>query len=912
MTCHTIALLIPTLVAAAAPAAAAQSGLVPNNQFHDGTQSPAHWVLSGGKGQWLDKGILSVTGNGQDSNYWLCREVRFEPGALYRFRMRARRLSGTGTVVCGPSFANRDFRAVAKNWQEHGFVFRAPENAVGGYLRLGQWHLNGTAQFDSVGLVKTLPVHSSSGGQTLGRGESIRKGRYTFHGSFDHEGANFHRPLTNATAGFNSNRWTFGAGSQITYRFELPGIRQRSATLGFDVNYHTGGSCVAEVSGDGQLWRELARQSKPGQCETLLPGELFPNERVFIRLRGQGTKCSFQVDRIEYGASLDGAVADQTGQTLFADVRRQSSELKVARLWLQEASPEAEPILSLSVKNGKQQPIAVTLKADIAWEGRGPQSLSQQQQAIAAGQEATFRLPIAAGEPGEHRLHLQLGSAATNWFETELTLSVPEYYRSDYGHQLAGVSSSQVGVWCCQAAWKVPPQRVLPTASCAAVQLSAARNDFEAVQVIVRPLQTLTGLTATAGDLRGPKGSVLPAESVRVLRVAYHDVQHPTDRTGVRGRWPDALPPLTRPIDVPAGENQPLWVLIHVTEDALAGDYQTELTLAAKGWSVQVPVHLHVWNFALPKRNHLQTAFGFSPGSVFRYHQLKTEADKRRVLDMYFQCFAEHRISPYDPVPLDHIQVRFRPEAKPPRTDLDFRAFDVAMQRAVDRFHFTGYRLPIQGMGGGTFHARHEPKIGDFGEKTSQYQAMFSSYVKQLQEHLRNKGWLEMAYVYWFDEPAPRDYEFVSNGMQRLNRYAPDLQRMLTEEPVDELAGAVDIWCPVTPNYDHERAQARRVHGEQFWWYVCTGPKAPFCTLFIDHPATELRVWVWQTWQRNIKGLLVWQSNYWTSSAAFPDKPQNPYEDPMGYVSGYSTPRGVRRHWGNGDGSFHLPAGVGR
>ena len=97
--------------------------------------------------------------------------------------------------------------------------------------------------------------------------------------------------------------------------------------------------------------------------------------------------------------------------------------------------------------------------------------------------------------------------------------------------------------------------------------------------------------------------------------------------------------------------------------------------------------------------------------------------------------------------------------------------------------------------------------------------------------------------------------------------------------------------------------------GDTFWWYVCTGPKAPYCTLFIDHPGTELRVWLWQTWQRNIAGMLVWHTNYWTSSAAYPDpaQPQNPYEDPMGWVSGYSTPDGVRQAWGNGDGRFLYP-----
>jgi hypothetical protein len=79
--------------------------------------------------------------------------------------------------------------------------------------------------------------------------------------------------------------------------------------------------------------------------------------------------------------------------------------------------------------------------------------------------------------------------------------------------------------------------------------------------------------------------------------------------------------------------------------------------------------------------------------------------------------------------------------------------------------------------------------------------------------------------------------------------------------------------------------------------------------LFIDHPGTELRVWLWQTFKRKIDGILVWQTNYWTSAAAYPDpeNPQNPYEDPMGWRSGYSTPKGVKKPWGNGDGRFIYP-----
>ncbi len=183
------------------------------------------------------------------------------------------------------------------------------------------------------------------------------------------------------------------------------------------------------------------------------------------------------------------------------------------------------------------------------------------------------------------------------------------------------------------------------------------------------------------------------------------------------------------------------------------------------------------------------------------------------------------------------------------------------------------------------------------------------AYLGQLESHLREKGWLDEAFVYWFDEPDPKDYAFVSNGFAKLKRWAPDVNRMLTEQVEPALVGGPNIWCPVSSSYEQTSAEPRRTAGDEFWWYVCTGPKTPYCTLFIDHPGTEMRVWLWQTWQRKIVGILVWQTNYWTSSAAYPDRehPQDPYEDPMGWVSGYSTPQGTRRAWGNGDGRFLYP-----
>ena len=121
--------------------------------------------------------------------------------------------------------------------------------------------------------------------------------------------------------------------------------------------------------------------------------------------------------------------------------------------------------------------------------------------------------------------------------------------------------------------------------------------------------------------------------------------------------------------------------------------------------------------------------------------------------------------------------MKFLPEAEPPRAEVDFTAFDRGDGRGRSRSTTSPTsRCRSQGMGGGTFHERVEPQIGEFGEDTPQYQAMFSSYVRQMEDHLRQKGWLDMAYVYWFDEPDPKDYEFVRDGMERLKRYAPGIR----------------------------------------------------------------------------------------------------------------------------------------
>jgi hypothetical protein len=509
---------------------------------------------------------------------------------------------------------------------------------------------------------------------------------------------------------------------------------------------------------------------------------------------------------------------------------------------------------------------------------------------------------------------------------------------------------------------------------------------------------------------------------------------------------------------------------VKVPQNVRAGTYDGRISVTADGFKGAVPLKVEVYDFELPDRMTCTTAFGFSAGNVYRYQGLTDPQQRREVIEKYLANYSAHHIAPYDPAPLDDIEVTW-PDIKPPKrkwqggqevknekhggerallifddrkdtnveaayepfvaipegglrlrfwyrtavpgqafritlnhydasgkwisggnndigleglgqwqefdrtirkfpkgaksvqlhlraadwteageqtglvwfddvslanaatgqelieeggfepaplpeiereklqVKLDFTAWDKAMEQAIDRYKFNSFRLGIPGMGSGTFHSRRDPELLGFGADTPYYHVLFHSYCTRMQEHLRQKGWLDEAYVYWFDEPDPKDYAFVNNGFAKLKAAAPEINRMLTEQVEPGLVGGPNIWCPISNQYQHEPAEQRRGQGEKFWWYVCTGPKAPYCTLFIDHPGTELRVWLWQTWQRKIEGILVWQSNYWTSGAAYPDRdhPQNPYEDPMGWQSGYSTADGQKRAWGNGDGRFVYP-----
>jgi len=239
----------------------------------------------------------------------------------------------------------------------------------------------------------------------------------------------------------------------------------------------------------------------------------------------------------------------------------------------------------------------------------------------------------------------------------------------------------------------------------------------------------------------------------------------------------------------------------------------------------------------------------------------------------------------------------------------DFREFDRAAGRYLDEFGFNAFDLPLEGMGTGSFYSRREGIFGGFRQGSPEYDRLFSQYLHQVEEHLAQNDWLGREYIYWFDEPDPKDYPFVREGMLNIRKNAPRLTRFITEHrPGPEIMDVSEIGCTIFDRVEPKVVAELAPKGREFWSYLCTGPKSPWVTLFIDHPAINMRMWLWMSYRWGLKGILVWRANYWHSSSLFPPGVlQNPWDDPMSYMVGYGIPYGQPSHWGNGDGRFLYP-----
>lgn len=209
------------------------------------------------------------------------------------------------------------------------------------------------------------------------------------------------------------------------------------------------------------------------------------------------------------------------------------------------------------------------------------------------------------------------------------------------------------------ATQKIRPATALPSARSAA--LEAARNEFEAYQIVVdggASGRTITGVTP--GLLTGPGGAAVPPTAQWVYRVGLYEVVTPSSEDGAPGAWPDPLVPDVDvfygekrnafPLEVPAGERRAVWVEVLVPLEIPGGAYTGTTTIETSEGSFALNVGLRVFDFDLPSTATLKSAFamGWNAPCVAHhgsYDACGGDAGIEHFNTLYAQAALDHRVS---------------------------------------------------------------------------------------------------------------------------------------------------------------------------------------------------------------------------------------------------------------------------
>ena len=114
--------------------------------------------------------------------------------------------------------------------------------------------------------------------------------------------------------------------------------------------------------------------------------------------------------------------------------------------------------------------------------------------------------------------------------------------------------------------------------------------------------------------------------------------------------------------------------------------------------------------------------------------------------------------------------------------------------------------------------------------------AEFTEYLKAFGDHLRNKGWIDRAYVYVYDEAPKSAWPEVKKISRAIRTAAPGLRiiQCLNEpEGVKALQGSVDVFDVYIAQYHETGVAELQSEGTQAWLAVCCCP-ADLPNLFIE------------------------------------------------------------------------------
>ncbi|MBZ5644117.1 MAG: DUF4091 domain-containing protein [Acidobacteriia bacterium] len=406
-------------------------------------------------------------------------------------------------------------------------------------------------------------------------------------------------------------------------------------------------------------------------------------------------------------------------------------------------------------------------------------------------------------------------------------------------------------VWVVPALTRVGPEEAARGAR--QIELWAGRGEYESFQVIVRgaPARLAEAAILTSG-LTNVAGHDISRENIRVYREQYvHIARASPDRGGTNrplgpGWYPDALIPINDRSDDSAGvppernkffpgstplggaglKNQPFWVDVFVPRTAAPGEYHGTVTIADQTGAASIPVKLHVWNFELPMRPSLHSAFWIFNDAADNPPVLYADRAENQ------QLLLEHKIMPLSADPANE------------REFIDRYGLNISLLKWFDTASYGHCDQPAA------------PPVAELLALKAKHQPDLPLYV------------------YMGDEVTTCTNIFPLLRQWAANVRQADLLSMLTAVPLPELRGevagrggpAADIWVLLPKQFVSNAADvaAARAQGGQTWVYTAVVQDSYSPKWAIDFSPVNYRLLGgFLSQSQGASGLLYWAVNSW-------------------------------------------------
>ena len=489
----------------------------------------------------------------------------------------------------------------------------------------------------------------------------------------------------------------------------------------------------------------------------------------------------------------------------------------------------------------------------------------------------------------------------------------------------AAPESGPMDVWVQNSADRAFESSVRPDAAPEKISLYAARNEYEAAQILVRARSALTELQLQASDLLSGDGTVLPAENIVIYREYSNEAEVPGDIEETpdgSNRYTDALLPNEKTA-VAADLTQPYWVRIFVPAGQKAGTYTGTVTVTCAEATAEVPVQVKVYDVTLPATSEANFKmlnwfgsagcdFGALESSVPGQYDVEMyDANWWKVMESFARDLAIHRnnVIFLDSLALLMPGTKVTADAHPAgefvtdengimpagRYLLDWNTFD----RLVDIFIDAGAFQYLYNPGSflsmdrstkvtslwvleevdGRMTRVQKPIYLDqaAGVVDPEIEAYVHTYFTALRTHMQEKypQYLDKVYISAQDEPFDKEQIKAANWFYAAVKKAyPEVMSNEAHSRFWNNLTETTTLCPVLDVYENNQSyyQQQREQGRELWYYTCIGPQGDYLNRFIPYHLIKTRLIPWYVYQIGGTGYLHWGYCWWRTSEVFDSK----------------------------------------